>query len=288
MSFTILDNDESFNTNQSIWMQTDIDALVSGFNGDGVISGCAVTAQGSPDMTVAVGSGTIQISATSYSITGANKAITAADGSNPRIDLICANTSSALTVTDGTAAANPKAPDIPANSVLLAMVYVPASDTDIDSNQITDKRVIVLERNAGVNCRVTDAGNQTLTTTTWTDVNFDTEDYDTATFHDTVTNNERLTIPSDGKYSVGYMLQIDNNATGRRGARLMVDATNAIHWEEELSPDATIPAFLSGNVDFEFTTGQYVTVQAFQNSGGDLDIEQANDYSPTFWIKKIE
>ena len=124
-------------------MQTDINALVAGFAGDGAISGCATTAQGTPDMTVAVASGIIQISDTEYSISGTNKTITAADGGNPRIDLICANTSSALTVTDGTAAVSPKAPDIPANSILLAMIYVPANDTDIDSNQITDKRVIV-------------------------------------------------------------------------------------------------------------------------------------------------
>jgi hypothetical protein len=143
MAFTLPDNDEAFNNNQSIWMQTDINALVAGIQGDGVVSGCAPTAQGTPDMTVAVAAGTIQVSDTSYSITGGNATITAADGSNPRIDLVCAKTDDTLPVTAGTAAANPKAPDIPASQVLVAMVYVPASDTDIDSNQITDKRVFV-------------------------------------------------------------------------------------------------------------------------------------------------
>jgi hypothetical protein len=128
MAFTLPDNDEAFNNNQSIWMQTDINALVAGIQGDGVVSGCAPTAQGTPDMTVAVAAGTIQVSDTSYSITGGNATITAADGTNPRIDLVCAKTDDTLPVTAGT---------------LVAMVYVPASDTDIDSNQITDKRVFV-------------------------------------------------------------------------------------------------------------------------------------------------
>jgi hypothetical protein len=95
-----------------------------------------------PRRPVAVAAGTIQVSDTSYSITGGNATITAADGTNPRIDLVCAKTDDTLPVTAGTPAANPKAPDIPASQVLIAMVYVPAADTDIDSNQITDKRVI--------------------------------------------------------------------------------------------------------------------------------------------------
>jgi len=146
MGFTIADNDEAFNANQSIWMQTDINALVAAIAGDGVVSGCAVSEDaGGASMDLDITSGTIQISDTAYSITGSAAAVTigAADGSNPRIDLITAKTDDTLNVTAGTAAANPKAPDIPEASVLLAMVYIPASDAAIADNQITDKRVIV-------------------------------------------------------------------------------------------------------------------------------------------------
>lgn len=143
MAFTILDNDEVFNVNQAIWMQTDINALVAGFGGDGVVSGCAVTAQGSPDMTLAVASGTISIAGAAVAVTSGNVTITTADATNPRIDLVVVSNAGAKSVTAGTAAANPKAPDIPANSILLAMVYVPANDTAIQTNQITDKRVII-------------------------------------------------------------------------------------------------------------------------------------------------
>jgi hypothetical protein len=144
MAFTIQDNDESFASNpQSLIMQTDINALVAGIGYDGVISGCAVTAQGSPNMTVAVAAGLVQIAGGQVTVASGNVTITTADGTNPRIDLVVVNSSGTKSVTAGTAAANPKAPDIPASSVLLAMVYVPASDTTIASNQITDKRLIV-------------------------------------------------------------------------------------------------------------------------------------------------
>lgn len=146
MAFTLPDNDEAFNTNQSIWMQTDINAIIAAINGDGVVSGCAVSEDGGgASMDLDVAAGIIQIAGVQYAIAGGLGAltVTAADGANPRIDLVCANIAGAVTLTDGTAAANPKAADIPATSVLLAMVYVPANDTTIADNQITDKRVIV-------------------------------------------------------------------------------------------------------------------------------------------------
>jgi hypothetical protein len=143
MPFTLPDQDEAFHDNQATWMQTDINTLVMGIEGDGVISGCAVTAQGTPDMTVAVASGEVRVNDKIATVTSGNVTITTADPSNPRIDLVVVNDSGTKSVTAGTPGAQPKAPDIPANSVLLAMVYVPANDTTIATNQITDKRVIV-------------------------------------------------------------------------------------------------------------------------------------------------
>lgn len=142
MPFTIPDNDEAFNANQAIWMQTDIDAVVTGVAGDGVVSGCAVTAQGTPDMTVAVAAGEIRIGNLNIGVAAGNGTIATADATNPRIDLVSINSSGAIVVTAGTAAAQPKAPALPASSALLAMVYVPAGDTAIQSNQIIDKRVV--------------------------------------------------------------------------------------------------------------------------------------------------
>lgn len=143
MSFTIPNNGGANDNDLCVWMSADIDALVRGFNGDGVLTGCVVTAQGSPDMTVAVAAGTVQIGAVTVAVTGANGTITTADGSNPRLDVISINSSGVIVVTAGTPAAEPAAPSIPASSAILALVHIPASDTTISSSQIVDKRVIV-------------------------------------------------------------------------------------------------------------------------------------------------
>lgn len=148
--FTIPNNNVAFNANQSIWMSTDIAAIVQGIKGEGVLSGAGVTAQGSPDLTVAVASGTVIIAGAAVSVSSGNLSIAAGGSTNPRIDIVSVNSGGTKTVTSGTTAANPAPPAIPASSVLLAMVYVPALDTTIESNQITDKRVSVFQAATGL------------------------------------------------------------------------------------------------------------------------------------------
>jgi hypothetical protein len=109
----------------------------------GVESGCTVTAQGTPDMTVAVAAGVARIGGRRVVVAGGNVTITTADGTNPRFDLIVVDTAGTKTAIAGTAASNAVFPAITTGKIVLAAVYVPASDTAINTNQITDKRVMV-------------------------------------------------------------------------------------------------------------------------------------------------
>ena len=151
MAFQILNQADAANADQAEPDSVDIDILVAAFAASGVVSGCAVTAQGTPDLTVAVASGTALVAGASVAVTGANATIGAANGSNPRFDLITINNSGTIATTAGTAAANPVFPAIPANSIVLAAVYVPALDTAINSNQITDKRILIALITGAVN-----------------------------------------------------------------------------------------------------------------------------------------
>jgi hypothetical protein len=138
-------------TTQGLWRTT------------GILSGAdlAVTANGTPNMSVNVASGWAAIVGTLQSNMGAytayndastNLIITAANGSNPRIDLICMTVSDsyytgslnqvAFQVIAGTPAASPAAPTLPANSISLATVLVGTSVTSITSGNITDTRTL--------------------------------------------------------------------------------------------------------------------------------------------------
>ncbi len=150
MAFTIPNHADANSPFQAEPDSVDFDILAAGYSGSGVISGCAVTAQGSPDMTVAVASGVVSVAGVRVSVTGANSTIGTADGTNPRFDMITVNNSGTIATTAGTAASVPELPNIPSNSVVLALIFVPASDTTIATNQITDKRVFISNGGSGV------------------------------------------------------------------------------------------------------------------------------------------
>lgn len=123
--------------------QGDIDILVGAHNRTGVISGCAVTAQGTPDMTVAVAAGTAMVLGLTATVSSGNLTIGAADATNPRFDLIAIDGAGAKSVIAGTPASNAVFPAVPTNKAIIASVYVPANDTTINTNQIIDKRMLI-------------------------------------------------------------------------------------------------------------------------------------------------
>lgn len=67
--------------------------------------------------------------------------LSAADVTNPRIDILQVNTTTGVvTKKNGTAAATPAAPAPDASNITLYEISVPANDTAITTNQFTDKR----------------------------------------------------------------------------------------------------------------------------------------------------
>lgn len=114
--------------------------VIPAFSGTGVVSGCAVTPQAIPDMTVAVASGMIAVAGVIAPVTGGNVTITTAHATLPRFDLVVVDNVGAKSVVAGTAAAAPIFPD-PAGKVVLAAVRVPATITAINVSKIVDKRV---------------------------------------------------------------------------------------------------------------------------------------------------
>lgn len=107
-------------------------------NTNRVIEGLLVTAQGTPNMTVAVSAGLVrQGKATAFVAASATLAITAAHATLARTDLVVVNASGAVAMVNGTAAAGAPAPALPAGAIELARVSVPALDTTIDQSQIS-------------------------------------------------------------------------------------------------------------------------------------------------------
>src|SRR5690349_4200375 len=89
----------------------------------------------------------------------------AADATNPRIDLIVANSSGTLAVRAGTAATPPSPPTPSVGDVLLGAAYIAAGDTTIVTSDIQDMRCL---RDWGPTCilRKTATADRIVTNTT--------------------------------------------------------------------------------------------------------------------------
>ena len=143
----------------------------------------SVTETGTPAMSVDIAGGRAIIQGTEGTYQGpyivenrgsTTVTVTAADVSNPRVDLVVAKIEDqaysgavnawALAVVAGTPAASPVAPSMPANSILLATVAVAAAATTITNANITDGRTVApAAYRAGDTVPVTDGGTGSTT-----------------------------------------------------------------------------------------------------------------------------
>ena len=110
----------------------------------GVLNGLQVTENSPPDMNVIVTAGSAIINATEITKdTSTTVPVDPADATYDRWDIVVINDAGTIDVTPGTPAANPLPPDIPANNILLALVYVAAGVTQITNANIYDRRLFI-------------------------------------------------------------------------------------------------------------------------------------------------
>jgi hypothetical protein len=146
VSFDLLNAADVTFPRQAGWYACDIAAMVNNASrGDGVLSGCAVTPQGTPDTTVAVAAGLVKCNGFFSYVVAGNVTGFAAHASLDRIDLVCVDWNGVLSRVAGTAAAKPVPPSLPANSLILAQVFVPGASASVGTNNLKDRRIIILD-----------------------------------------------------------------------------------------------------------------------------------------------
>lgn len=145
MAFGIPNKADALYPRQAGGFSADIDTIAAALAGDGVLSGLGVSAQSTPNMTVAVAAGQARIGGYFPFEVGENVTIATADTTNDRIDLIVIDYNGVVSRVGGTAAAKPVPPAVPANSLQLAQVYVAAGVTSIVAGAIKDKRPTAID-----------------------------------------------------------------------------------------------------------------------------------------------
>ncbi len=125
---------------------------------------------------------------------------------------------------------------------------------------------------------------QSIPNTTYTDVNFDVETVDRDGMHDTSSLTSRLVLGKTlGYWWVSYNLTFAPNATGIRRACLASNGV-AIAGAQvgAMTAGSGEPFSLTGTYIYLSTTSQdYVTLQAYQGSGGALNTQVGLTYRST-------
>jgi len=136
------------------------------------------------------------------------------------------------------------------------------------------------------------SANETITTATYTHLSFNTESYDTDTIHDTVTNNQRLTVPA-GVTKIKLSAQVCWAITPSSAMKGCFISKN----DETTTPTCSVPG-LPCNVEeaiadgsrrniqniaspiITVTAGDYFTLCVYHDAGSNLDLLAQTGYSP--------
>jgi hypothetical protein len=129
---------------------------------------------------------------------------------------------------------------------------------------------------------------QTLTTGTYTAVLFDTEDFDSHNGHSTVSNTSRYTAVTAGVYEVSGGCAFAANATGRRLARVAANGTVIGGSLSGIPANASVVGYPVRTTLVRLAVGDYVELQALQESGGNLATFITNsEFQPTMVVRWV-
>lgn len=135
-------------------------------------------------------------------------------------------------------------------------------------------------------CRVNDDSTQSINNASTTAINFDNEDFDTDTMHDTSTNNTRITFTTAGKYLIGACIGFAGHATGYRQISIRQDGSATLAYHAYIGLVATT-LYMNIITIAEFSAAEYVELMVYQNSGAGLNTARDAGSNPVFWAKRI-
>lgn len=133
--------------------------------------------------------------------------------------------------------------------------------------------------------RVYNSANISIPNNSFTALTFDSERFDTDSIHSTVVNTSRLTIQTAGKYIIVGQVRFAAAAGGRRQIRIFLNGATIISSvEPNVVADGTANPKLIATTIYDLAVGEYVELEAFQDSGGAINVLTSANFSPEFMI----
>ena len=117
----------------------------------------------------------------------------------------------------------------------------------------------------------------------WANVLFNSESFDTDSYDSTSSNTQRITIATAGYYFFFATVQYAINATGIRAMRFDKNSGTYYFKKSHNSTDGgTANGYLSSSGIIYLAANDYVQVNFYQDSGGNLNIIGGDAESTTF------
>jgi len=115
-------------------------AITNAVGNEYIDNGCTPT-NGTGDLDVDIASGDVYVAGGSASVSSQTVTVSSS-GTDDRVDIITINSSGSASVTEGTEAADPNAPSIPTDEVLVAAVHVRGGSSSLSPSDIKDYRIL--------------------------------------------------------------------------------------------------------------------------------------------------
>ena len=131
--------------------------------------------------------------------------------------------------------------------------------------------------------RVNKAALQTITNNTITALIFDTTTIQNGGLHSDTTQNTRLTAQRAGWYTMGGNVQWAAAGAGIRHIGVRINGATIIA-STEVDPTGATIVDQAISTSYYLNVGDYAEIIVYQNSGGNLNVNQVANYSPEGFI----
>lgn len=142
----------------------------------------------------------------------------------------------------------------------------------------------------GAGCSLFRSAFHSIANTTNTAITFDLEDHDTNAFHDNVTNNSRITIPSGygGKYVVTFAIDCNASITGSCSAWIVKNGNVADRYGgATYSVSSAVDETLNGSAVLPLVAADYLEIYFYQSTGAAVEVLNSSGLRSRFCVARV-
>jgi hypothetical protein len=140
---------------------------------------------------------------------------------------------------------------------------------------------------SGLAVRAYNTANLSVGSGSATALTFSSERRDDGGLHDTSSNTDRLTAQADGWYFIWGNTEFAVSGTGVRALSIRLNVGATVIANQMIVAQGTYNQPVIVSCLYYLSTGDYVRLFAFQDSGGSLNVLASGNYSPEFGMVKV-